>query len=388
MFKTNSSCFDFNYFKKIIVSNAVRNRALRSNTNYAPKIPPEIALQVTYRCNLRCKSCMQWSTSGFLKCNEEKYGKDLDVNIIEKVIAETENEKSSLHLWGGEPLLHHEWEMISKLLEKDKRQIVLSTNSLLIEEKIDSLLRLGANLHIVISLDGQKEANDIIRGNGTYNKIIRNLIFLNKLKGKNIFPGSIIINTVLNEHLIPSLTKYVKQIEKFNINQLILNYPWYISKVGIEIMDNYFTENFPKTNSMNNKMKSWHSFQYFIPDNHLLTLKKQLDQIQKSDIKTRLRIQPNIAPYEIKNIVNCNYPQKLIKDSYCLGTFSRMSICADGSVSACPDFPEFTVGDLSKESLKNIWNSDEYKKIREVRTNGMYPLPICFKCSLFSPNRI
>jgi radical SAM protein with 4Fe4S-binding SPASM domain len=380
----------FGTLKKILKNDAFRYRAHKLNKTYSPKLPPELAIQLTYRCNLRCHSCMQWSNNGFLNLKVKKEIVDLDLNIFQMVLYETRKEKSILHLWGGEPLFHNDWDEISKLIEKDKRQIVLNTNGLLIEEKIESLLKVGSDLILVISLDGNQEDNDKIRGKGTFNKIIQTIILLEDLKKRNLFKGRIIVNTVLNEQLALSLSEFVMKIDRFAVDKLILNFPWYISDIGISIMDKYFLENFDWLNIKNKKSSefSWHYFQYSFPEGLIPMLKKQINEIQTNKLSMKLRIQPNIEPAEVLNITNCNYPPKYINNSFCLGTYNRASICADGNVSACPDFPEFVMGSLKSDNLINIWNSPDYLKLRTIRNNGMWPLPICFKCSLFSLNRI
>ncbi len=380
---------NFDYLKKVIRNDVLRNRAHRLNKNYIPEIPPEVSVQLTTRCNLRCKSCMQWSNSGFIKHNTKAEIGDLDLDIFQKVLNETGKEKSCLHLWGGEPLLHNDWETISALLEKDKRKIVLSTNGILIEEKAESLLKIDNDMHIVVSLDGNREANDMIRGRGTYEEVIGNLNLLIKLKRNNVFTGEIIINTVLNEWLIPSLSEYIMQINDLKIDKLILSYPWYITESGRNFMDNYFSENYSLlTDIKENPKPSWHSFQFSIPDNTMHVLKEQLNRIPKDDLKVKLRLQPNVEPEEALQMIHCNYPETFIRDSYCLGTCNRMSICANGNVNGCPDFPEFIMGSLYDNSLRDIWNCENYNKLRDIRNHGAWPLPICFKCSLFSKNRI
>ena len=377
----------FNYLKEAAKNDAFRNRALKTNKCYIPNIPPEIAIQLTYRCNLRCKSCMQWSNTGFLRKNSQIEVGDLDLELFKKILAETKSEKSRLHLWGGEPMFHKEWDTFTKLLEKDKRKVTLNTNGILIKEKIETLLKLGSNLNIVISLDGNQEENDAIRGKGTYNKVIEGLNLLKEVRNKNTFNGRILVNTVLNEKLILTLAEYVKHVECLNIDKLIVSYPWYISSYGREFMDNYWKENFSWLNTNNNR-PSWHSFQFSIPDHLILNLKEQLIGIREMKLSMKLRLQPDIQPEEAIEYANCSYLDKFTKNTYCLGTYNRLSVCANGNVSACTDFPEFVVGNLYSDSLTDIWKSEKYNKIREIRNNGTWPLPICFKCSLHSANRI
>ncbi|HAU85926.1 MAG TPA: hypothetical protein DCW90_10610, partial [Lachnospiraceae bacterium] len=42
-------------------------------------------------------------------------------------------------------------------------------------------------------------------------------------------------------------------------------------------------------------------------------------------------------------------------------------------------FPEFVVGDLHKNSVKEIWKNEDYNKIR--RTIQCGNMPVCTKCN-------
>jgi radical SAM protein with 4Fe4S-binding SPASM domain len=378
----------FNYLKDIIKIDAFRNRAQKFKINYSPKLPPEIGLQLTYRCNLRCKSCMQWSVTGYLKNKNNKEYCDLELDVIRKILQETEKDKSSLYLWGGEPLIHCRWHEISSLLERDKRKVVLSTNGILINERIQSLLRIGSKLFIVISLDGEERQNNLIRGNATYEKIIQGIQTLNLCKKDKSFSGEIIINTVLNKYLIPSLSDYVSFVESINVDLLILSLPWYLSPDDRSIMDKYFIENFDWLKIDPKQKASWHYFQFFIPDDFLSKLREQLEILSKMKLKIKLRLKPKTDPEVGLFSSNFSYSRYLSKNTFCFGSFRRISICANGDVSACPDFPEFVVGNLFSESLTEVWNGSNYQKIRELRSKGLWPLPVCLKCSLFSANRI
>lgn len=303
----------FDYLKNVLRNDAFRVRAAKTGSFYLPPTPPEVALQLTYRCNLRCKSCMQWGKTGFLKLNSDvKYG-DMDLKIIQKILDETKIEKSSLHLWGGEPLFHREWETISFLLEKDKRRITLNTNGILIKEKIDSLKRIGPDLDIVLSLDGRKEENDYIRGKGTFSKVIQNIDFLIRLKSNGFLQCKVIINTVLNEHLIPYLAEYVAKIASMNVDKLILSFPWYISDKGKTIMDNYFRENFKWLNSTS--VPSWHSFRFSFSKEQVPRLKEQLAKIYDIKPKINIRLQPQMEPeyaFQIMNSKKLMYKSRTI----------------------------------------------------------------------------
>lgn len=64
----------------------------------------------------------------------------------------------------------------------------------------------------------------------------------------------------------------------------------------------------------------------------------------------------------------------------CLSISNRMDVLADGSVSSCQLFPEFSVGNLYEKGVVEIWHSENFKKVRETIHGSL--TPICSKCVL------
>ena len=63
---------------------------------------------------------------------------------------------------------------------------------------------------------------------------------------------------------------------------------------------------------------------------------------------------------------------------HCLNVERLLDIQPDGSANFCVDFIDCTIGNVRKNSLKEIWNSKEAEKFREFRR--LQPLPVCHRC--------
>ena len=90
--------------KRILPGRARTQAATGTDRDVLP-VPDEIAFKLTNRCNLRCTHCYQWSPHGHhqdLAAAEQQ--RDLDFAHIEQVFRATAARKSSVYLWGGEPL--------------------------------------------------------------------------------------------------------------------------------------------------------------------------------------------------------------------------------------------------------------------------------------------
>jgi len=119
-----------------------------------------LELQITDRCNLRCKHCyidMSPAPDSF---------HELSLDQIRSILREFEELQGlRVLITGGEPLLHKDFDAINHMLPDFLMRKVLFSNGLLLNR---ARLR---NLHvdeIQISIDGLEKAHDILRGAGTF----------------------------------------------------------------------------------------------------------------------------------------------------------------------------------------------------------------------------
>lgn len=79
------------------------------------------------------------------------------------------------------------------------------------------------------------------------------------------------------------------------------------------------------------------------------------------------------------------YPEGYQSHWVCQQPFTRLSIIEDGRVSPCCNDHEqqLVIGDVSKQSLKEIWESYKLQRIREIMKDGkFYTIPVCANCEM------
>lgn len=120
---------------------------------------------ITNRCNLKCKHCFVFREG---TPNTPTKKNEMSAEVMVKILKKYKRKHSIFRmLWmGGEPLLRKDVLMLGVKLFQEN---VIATNGTL------PLFNLGSNIKWTISLDGPEEINDMIRGNGSFNKVLSNL---------------------------------------------------------------------------------------------------------------------------------------------------------------------------------------------------------------------
>ena len=160
---------------------------LKSNVG-SLRLPYKINFSVTYWCQSRCLTCNIWQI---------KPKGELSLDEI-KEFARKNSYFRWVELTGGEPFLRGDIVEIARAFKESCRDLYIltfPTNSLcdpkMLRKKISEILALGIpRVAVTISLDGNKELHDKIRGvPGNYEKAIANYKMLQELSKthKNLY---------------------------------------------------------------------------------------------------------------------------------------------------------------------------------------------------------
>jgi len=159
------------------------------------KIPRDLVLAVTYRCNSRCRMCNIWKMEPLPLLNLKEYKK------LPKGLRD-------INISGGEPFLKDDLVELIALINKDNPQarIIISSNGFatdLIIDKTKQILKIKKDIGIGISLDGIGEVHDQIRGiAGGFDKAV---VTLKALKGIGV--GNLRIAFTAGDYNINQLLK-------------------------------------------------------------------------------------------------------------------------------------------------------------------------------------
>ena len=149
-------------------------KEIRANREkYKCNVPWVILMDPTSACNLKCKGC--WAA-------EYGHKQNLTYEEMESVINQGKKLGTYFYIFaGGEPLVRKD-DVIKLCRNNPDCAFLAFTNSTLVDQKFCDEMRDVGNLTLAISIGGNKENTDEIRGEGTYDKIISSMDLLKKNK--------------------------------------------------------------------------------------------------------------------------------------------------------------------------------------------------------------
>lgn len=207
---------------KSLAHEALKRRISEPNPLvYIPNPTSQTALQefwihLTNRCNLSCTHCL------FSSSPTEK--DTLNFETIALHVKEAYALGCRLFIIsGGEPLVHPELlSLVAFILALSDTEVVILTNGMLLEKIFTCKDFPTSRLHFQISLDGLPKEHDAIRGQGSFDKLARNILWLQKAG------YSFSLSICLHPLNIQSLEKIVALASELKAGHL--HFLWYFSR--------------------------------------------------------------------------------------------------------------------------------------------------------------
>jgi radical SAM protein with 4Fe4S-binding SPASM domain len=285
------------------------------------KYPPFfIWVEPTNSCNLRCSIC-----SRDLK---KRQTGNMEINLFKIIISQLKEINPlviSLHL-AGEPLLHPQLPEMIEIASENGVGTTLSTNGMLLTKELSEDLVNAGLLSVRIDFSPNKEKFEIARSGANWSKVFDNINSLLEFKkSKNLhFPVVKIQNILFTEGEEPEKKEMEELISLFSKNPA----------------DEYFHF---QTHSWGGEFAA--------------NLKK-----------------------------NPAYKLSVSQSKYkpCSHLWNSFVITYDGKVvPCCRDLNnELKIGDLHKNSITEIWESEDYHRLRKLHVQKkIHEIDLCRHCS-------
>lgn len=193
----------------------------------------------------------------------------------------------------------------------------------------------------------------------------------------------------------------IKELEKSEIDELIFSIDAYTKETYKKIR---LGLNFDKVmnniqNVINSEYNGYLAVKFVVQKDNISEIKKFKDYWRKKNIPVQITdlrnrsgdlnsfndIRLDYKKISFFNSLINNFIKLIIRG--CSTPLTTFNIISNGDVIlCCDDFSnKLILGNVNKSTIKEIWNSENYKKIREILFKGEYKkIPVCSTCSKFT----
>lgn len=305
------------------------------------EFPLKIQWRITKKCNLKCRHCYLGDLDGL----------QLDKASLLSIADELANSPiTEVTLTGGEALMVDCLPEITNKLVKSGIKINVYTNGLLLKRYLDEIAKFNLPkryISLFVSIDGLRDTHDSIRGAGTFDKVIDNLLFA-KQKGYYITT-----NTVLSNQNYKDVPTLFVQLYNMGINKI----------------------------QISNIIEKGRASQMQLNDSEHKAFLSALTQVlsETNGIDSLL--------YADMPDDDCNSKVYLLSDSgkeyiqteswKCSAGLGKATIDANGDVFCCPFINNSKIGNVTTTSLKNIWSNEERFKFLSLLSKNNNNSRVC-----------
>ncbi len=335
--------------------------------------PQWIILGVNNVCNLHCKMCdvgTKNTQSNFYDHMVGTHPLHMPKELIYKIIDETHRYFPTAKLGYAftEPSVYP---FLNESLHYASHKNIytsMTTNALLLAKQADDLINAGLN-ELCISLDGPAEIHNAIRGNKqSFEKALAGLekIFTNK---NNTIKVS--VYCAITQWNIGFLHQFLNDLKSFPLHSVGFMHTVFNTAEQAQDHNQLFGNTYFATSSNVDEV----NFEAY----NLPLLFDEITDIKKSNYQFKVQFQPDIN--NLEELQNYYHRPQIKFGKRCTDVFNHIMIKSDGSVipahSRCYNI---NIGNIYRQSLKQIWNSKQVQTFRKDLTRAGGLFPACTRC--------
>lgn len=327
----------------ITLGNVFFHKLMKHKTSIL--LPINVNIAITSFCNAKCPFCFDEKN--------RTHPTNIHISSIKKIVNEYKH-PVFFFLTGGEPFLHpHIFEII-EIIKKAGHSCGVVTNATLLDKtKISKLDNLQLD-YIFISLHGTRKDHNKLTGIESYDTVIKVIKEFTTFAPK----CDIHINYVLDKENIQETPLALEKLRNCNIKTMRISHPNFILENEIPLK--------------NNQMCSVIYKKTPIKKTTIISLMKRIKRLHPT-LPFPILYKPELSEQEIA----WWYSSRNNISRKCYFLYSSTHIDATGNVFPCT-YLDIPLGNITKTTLKKIWNNEKYQEIRKQQENK--PFAICKRC--------
>jgi radical SAM protein with 4Fe4S-binding SPASM domain len=342
-------------------------------------LPIEIVLDLTRRCNLKCRMCTQIRHSDDIPDRLSWYDprRELPLAAWVELLEQVKSFRPRLHLTGGEPMVYPQFKELVQEIKKRRFFMRLTTNGTLLAGKADFLVASGVEV-VVVSLDGPPEFHDRIRGQeGIFARATAGFRALAAQRDKfGGYEPLLVINCTISRANLPVLDQMVPIAQELGADILQFHHTIFDWPANVAKHNRLLSPERSRKWGLDLAFPSISEHEYY------------QSEIRPADIPVlvdRLKEARRVAKGRLNLIFVPNLPLELIEPYYldldypfapiCKRLWKSCRIYPDGTIAPCF---HAMVGNIRERPFLELWNNPKMQRLREIINRGL--LPGCARC--------
>jgi len=324
--------------------------------------PREVNLELTHRCNLRCKMCGVWM--------KEKNHQDMELSAqeySEMFIQMKDMGVKLVTLAGGEPFIRKD---LFKIVEAAKSQELICnvfTNGTLIDrDAIEKIFHSKAD-KVIVSIDGNGLVHDKIRGvPGSFDKATRALTgIVAEQRNRGVVKPELDMHMTILKENVADIFKLFTWCRDLGVNFSFQPYS--------ESNQQAITESLIEHEKIGSKR--------YLPHNETLRSSDDNIRVMREEIE---RLPVNFYTKLLGSFSDEDLKFGLMSIKKCYITRNFMMIDPYGNAFPCTNLDGYLLGNIRELRLREIWRGEKYRILREKLSQKL--LPVCRYCCHCSDN--
>lgn len=319
-------------------------------------LPPlQVLFELTYRCNLKCQMCYQRRQVEQLGVRGGDKARELSADEIKRIIRRTPV-WTLIVFTGGEPLVRKDALDVITYAARKRRCHIVTNGTFITADSAKALVDAGV-MSVGISLDGDQEVHDAIRGiPGTFERTQQAMKNIHRFRVEKGHKWPLInVKTTISHSNVGHLQRIVAIAEEVQADFCTF-----------QMMNNSINFGGLMTND---DLSPYAVRPEPIESFDLAALEQELDELIKPrPRKPMVRFLPDLSPNEfVRHYDNRIKP----RDYSCHTPWTTLNISAYGDVFPCLNY---YIGNVQREGLAKVWNNARFRTFRRaIRRNGLFP---------------
>lgn len=319
--------------------------------------PLSINLLATHRCNYACQMCVSNQ-----RCEETlNQGPEIDFSSLKAFVLAVKQKKPVIHIGGGEPSLRKDLLEIISFIKQNGLKCLMTTNSFAMNEQV--LKKLGASVDVlIVSLYGPRDIHDKLVGReGAFDRTIEHLKVLLKARARS---HKVIVSCIALPQSVAGMLPFLGFLERLGVDAVKIEHLNFLKKEEL-IMNEPLHGHFDLRPTI---FRQESDFQEgFVQE--LLALKKAL---------SRLRLPVFMKPHLLDHQIRDWYLDLPKRDTECRFITHSIFVNFNGDIIPCQFLSHCVLGNIQKDNLDDLWNSERYVKLRKT-IKKICP-KVCMRC--------